>query len=680
MKKKIFVILAILIVIAGALGGYFYFSSRKTETFTAEEQRWIDSNKNHVIDISIPRNIAGFTYMGKGVFFDFVTDLEKNTGLSFNKVPYDVFDDVSSKNYAVEVVDKAADNQIFVMRDNYIILSKKNDLYTAPSEMKGLKIGVLKDQKEEVEKHLVGSDVELVEYETEEEMNTAFNGEESTLDSIVGLRSLYLDELLKDNLHISYHITDMTKEYVITLNGDESLNSIIKKTYSNWQKEKLELSYNENLLDTFYEYKGVTEKEQTALRDKSYIYAFNENGAYDKEKGGSLQGINYQIVKSFAEFANIDMEYSKAYANKEALVDAFNDGSVDFCFRNDVNELTVDYYNTVSPITANVVIVSNVKVSMPITSIYSLANKKVMVVRGTKIEDYLSRNGITVDSYDTIDDVLKNSKKDSILAIDLENYEYYKTTSLAQFKIDYQFALEDNYGYTVNGSDKLFGQLFNFYLQYMPVQDIIHKGYQSIFVVEDSRIYYWIAIVVLALLTLIQLIFNMKRMISAFKKKHKKTFTKNEKIRYIDSLTSLKNRAYLNDAIEKWDSSEIYPQMIVIVDLNNIAYINDNFGHEEGDKVITEAANILIKTQMPRSEIIRTDGNEFLVYLVGYEEKEINSYTRKLSKEFKELSHGFGAAIGSSVIHDALKTIDDAINEATLDMKNNKESMTSEEK
>ena len=120
--------------------------------------------------------------------------------------------------------------------------------------------------------------------------------------------------------------------------------------------------------------------------------------------------------------------------------------------------------------------------------------------------------------------------------------------------------------------------------------------------------------------------------------------------------------------------------MIVIVDLNNIAYVNDNFGHEEGDKVITEAANILIQTQMPRSEIIRTDGNEFLVYLVGYEEKEVSSYVRKLNKEFKELSHGFGAAIGSSTIHDALKTIDDAINEATLDMKNNKESMNSEEK
>ena len=146
-----------------------------------------------------------------------------------------------------------------------------------------------------------------------------------------------------------------------------------------------------------------------------------------------------------------------------------------------------------------------------------------------------------------------------------------------------------------------------------------------------------------------------------------------EKSRYIDPLTSLKNRNYLNDSIERWDEAEVYPQTIIIVDLNNVAYINDNYGHNEGDNVIKEAANILIKNQMEQSEIIRTNGNEFLIYLVGYEEKQVVTYIRKLSKEFKELEHGFGAAIGYSIISDGLKTVDDAINEATLDMKTNKE-------
>ncbi len=46
---------------------------------------------------------------------------------------------------------------------------------------------------------------------------------------------------------------------------------------------------------------------------------------------------------------------------------------------------------------------------------------------------------------------------------------------------------------------------------------------------------------------------------------------------------------------------------------------------------------------------------------------------KKLTKEMKNLPHEFGAAIGFSMIEDSIKTLDDAINEATLDMINAKE-------
>ena len=176
-----------------------------------------------------------------------------------------------------------------------------------------------------------------------------------------------------------------------------------------------------------------------------------------------------------------------------------------------------------------------------------------------------------------------------------------------------------------------------------------------------------LVIVLLAIAGIItKIIFGKKKDINS-------KLSKTDKLRYVDTLTSLKNRNYLNDNMATWDSSEAYPQSVIIVDLNNIAYINDNFGHTEGDKVIVEAASILINHQLSGSEILRTNGNEFLIFIVGHDEKSIVTYIRKLNKEFKELSHGFGAAIGYSMINDEIKTIDDAINEATLDMRNNKE-------
>ena len=95
-------------------------------------------------------------------------------------------------------------------------------------------------------------------------------------------------------------------------------------------------------------------------------------------------------------------------------------------------------------------------------------------------------------------------------------------------------------------------------------------------------------------------------------------------------------------------------------------------GHEEGDIIIKKSASILIVNQEPNTDVIRTDGNEFLIYMVGYSEKDVVNYTRRIYKELKELPYGFGASVGYSMIMDDVKTIDDAINEAILDMKNNK--------
>ena len=49
------------------------------------------------------------------------------------------------------------------------------------------------------------------------------------------------------------------------------------------------------------------------------------------------------------------------------------------------------------------------------------------------------------------------------------------------------------------------------------------------------------------------------------------------------------------------------------------------------------------------------------------------TYLKKLRKELKELPYGFGASVGYSMIFDNIKTIDDAINEATIDMRKIKE-------
>ena len=276
--------------------------------------------------------------------------------------------------------------------------------------------------------------------------------------------------------------------------------------------------------------------------------------------------------------------------------------------------------------------------------------------------------------YSTVDDVIKNADNMDIIVLDSENYNYYVSKNKLKFKNIYTYDMNSDYSYRVNNTDnKTFINVLNDYLKVVPTYKLVNIGYNDLLSVKYVPIIIKYILVGLASLIAICLIVFVILKIKNSIKRKEKVFTKEDKLRYIDMLTSLKNRNYLNDNLEKWDSSGIYPQAIIIIDLNNIAYINDNYGHEEGDKIIGEAANILIKDQMPNTDIIRTNGNEFLIYLVSYDEKQVVSYIKKLNKDFKDLSHKFGAAIGYSMITDAIKSVDDAINEATIDMRNNKE-------
>ena len=130
--------------------------------------------------------------------------------------------------------------------------------------------------------------------------------------------------------------------------------------------------------------------------------------------------------------------------------------------------------------------------------------------------------------------------------------------------------------------------------------------------------------------------------------------------------------------MKSWSNNTIYPQTIIVVDLNRLKEINNQYGVGEGDKQIQAAANALIKTQLDNSDLIRSDGNEFIIYTIGYNQKQIINYIHKLNKELKKLPYNYGAEFGYSIIDSNLKTIEDAINEATNDMLEKKASENNE--
>ncbi|HEX3031854.1 MAG TPA: HD domain-containing phosphohydrolase, partial [Bacillota bacterium] len=98
-----------------------------------------------------------------------------------------------------------------------------------------------------------------------------------------------------------------------------------------------------------------------------------------------------------------------------------------------------------------------------------------------------------------------------------------------------------------------------------------------------------------------------------------------EKIRYLsfhDMLTGLYNRAYFEEQLAKLDVESMLPISIILGDLNGLKFVNDVFGHFEGDELLARMAEILKKSCRTTDIVARWGGDEFAVILPKTSEEE----------------------------------------------------------
>lgn len=672
-KKLLIVILLIFIFISGVAFYFYFVKTDKKTTLTANEKNWIESNKNSLIDLAIPSNVPVLSNNGEGFIFDFLEDLEKDTGLEFNKISYTDEKNITT-NYAIKAIDINKNNDILLMKDNYVLVSKNKIKYNSPSEINNVVIGVLETDANKINKSLLG--IGEVTYKTyKDEASMISDIKNNAVDIIAVPRLSNLEEIIQnENLNIAYNITEYTKDYSLTLGSETTLNNILKKYYKKWSKENFEEDFNKNLINNYFTTKKIDESTQVKFRSKRYSYGFVNNSPFDITITQGLRGFNYSFLSEFSKAANIEIDYKK-YSNLDTLNKDFSENKLDIIFDYNANDkYNMDVYNTVSIYDEKISIITDQNTDINITTINSLAEKQVSVIKNSKIEEYLKEHGIKTKTYDNITSLINNLGKHDLAAIDYYSYDYYVRNELNNLKNLYTFNLDKDYSFITRdiSTNKTFNELFDFYLSFTNPNQIINNSYKDLLNYNNTNKMFRVLIILFSTILLVLIGIITGKFIKKHRNPHPK-LSKTDKLRYIDNLTSLKNRDYLNDNMTTWENSNVYPQSIIIIDLNNIAYINDNFGHSEGDKVIVEAAGVLISNQLPNSEIIRTSGNEFLIFVLDQDEKKIITYIRKLHKQFQNLSHGFGAAIGYSIITDEIKTIDDAVNEATLDMRNNKE-------
>ncbi len=84
-----------------------------------------------------------------------------------------------------------------------------------------------------------------------------------------------------------------------------------------------------------------------------------------------------------------------------------------------------------------------------------------------------------------------------------------------------------------------------------------------------------------------------------------------------DALTGLLNRGGLDTSLEQYkhmarDTSQ-FVFSIIAIDVNGLKYVNDTYGHEAGDQLIKQVADILLTSTRKTDIISRSGGDEYIV-------------------------------------------------------------------
>ena len=104
---------------------------------------------------------------------------------------------------------------------------------------------------------------------------------------------------------------------------------------------------------------------------------------------------------------------------------------------------------------------------------------------------------------------------------------------------------------------------------------------------------------------------------------------------YIDRMTGVGNKGAYIELVHETDkkiAEGTAAFSIAVFDVNALKAVNDDYGHETGDEMITGAAEC-IKRVFGKKNVFRIGGDEFIAVLSGYTEADMKETFRKLDDE-----------------------------------------------
>ena len=138
-----------------------------------------------------------------------------------------------------------------------------------------------------------------------------------------------------------------------------------------------------------------------------------------------------------------------------------------------------------------------------------------------------------------------------------------------------------------------------------------------------------------------------------------------------DPLSGLYNRNFFEEEMRLLSNEREMKVGLLLLDIDGLKFVNDTFGHPEGDRLLKEVADLLKKNFRPSEVIARIGGDEFAVILKNIDQTKLEAAVLRFknsilsyNKGLPKGKHPVSVSMGCDVRDDFSKTLLESFKEA----------------